>query len=237
MRFIFHYGSPDVNRRRLASPCAFATRGIICNALLARRGRRRDIRKFDKRLVNANPDRYSQKKTAFIFEWGKPTPENLETMSTKTFRRNVVMPFAVVDLNRRASYALILLAAAKIALFALPASAHHSYAPFDSTQEVVLEGTVLRMEWTNPHVWIRLNVTDAGGNTVEWSIEASNPLDLGRKGWTRNTFKPGDKVSITVNPARNKKSYGGFVRATMPDGTQLSEGSVTGEADAKSNND
>ncbi|MEX2124810.1 MAG: DUF6152 family protein [Woeseia sp.] len=130
--------------------------------------------------------------------------------------------------------AALLVTGANLVLFVAPASGHHSFAKFDSTREVVLEGTVREMEWTNPHVWIRLEVPDDEGNVVAWGIEASNPLDLGRKGWTRNTFKSGDKVTITVNPAKNNKPYGGFVKATLPDGSVLSEGSVTGEEDGDS---
>jgi hypothetical protein len=72
-------------------------------------------------------------------------------------------------------------------------------------------------------VWIRLNVADAEGNVVEWGIEASNPLDLGRKGWSRTTFKPDDNVTITIHPAKNGRSFGSFIRAIMPDGSLLGD--------------
>jgi hypothetical protein len=127
----------------------------------------------------------------------------------------------------------LLLAGAQLVFFSAPAAAHHSAAKFDSEREVVLEGTVRRMEWANPHVWIRLAVEDGQGKVVEWGIEASNPLDLGRKGWTKNTFKAGDKVTITINPAKDDRPFGAFVRATLADGSVLSEGSVTGEEDVK----
>lgn len=104
-----------------------------------------------------------------------------------------------------------------------PAAAHHSVSMFDASQEVVLEGTVSRMEWANPHVWIRVNVVGENGELVEWGVEASNPLDLGRKGWTKNTFRKGDKVTIAIHPARNKRPFGSFIRATLPDGTELGE--------------
>lgn len=109
------------------------------------------------------------------------------------------------------------------AMLVSPVRAHHSVSMFDSSREVVLEGTVTKLEWTNPHVWIRLNVADEHGELVEWGVEASNPLDLGRKGWSKTSFKPGDEVKITIHPARNDKSFGAFVRATLPDGTMLGE--------------
>jgi hypothetical protein len=94
---------------------------------------------------------------------------------------------------------------------------------FDAAKEVVLEGTVTTMEWANPHVWIRLNVVDEKGEVLEWGVEASNPLDLGRKGWTKNTFRKGEKVTIVIHPARNKRPFGSFIRATLADGTTLGE--------------
>lgn len=101
------------------------------------------------------------------------------------------------------------------------AGAHHSVSQFDGTQEVDITGTVAKLEWANPHVWIRVNVVDDAGEEVTWGVEASNPLDLGRKGWSKKTFQPGDNVTITIHPARNGKPYGAFVRAEMPDGNVL----------------
>ncbi len=90
---------------------------------------------------------------------------------------------------------------------------------------------MLAMEWTNPHVWIRLEVVDDEGNTVKWGVETSNPLDLGRRGWNRNTFSPGDKVTITVNPARNGSPNGAFVTAILADGSVVSEGALIDAAE------
>lgn len=119
----------------------------------------------------------------------------------------------------------VLVAGAAGFIVSLPgtAPAHHSVAMFDATTEVVLKGTVTTMEWANPHVWIRLNVADEAGNVVEWGVEASNPLDLGRKGWTKNTFKKGDEVTITIHPAKSDRPFGSFIRATLPDGSVLGE--------------
>lgn len=121
---------------------------------------------------------------------------------------------------------VLAVAGATAVLSSEPALAHHSSAKFDGTREVVLEGTVRRMEWTNPHVWIRLEVVDDQGNVVEWGVEGTNPLALGRMGWSRNTFRPGDKVTIVVSPAKDGRPYGGFVRATLADGTLLSDGAL-----------
>ena len=110
---------------------------------------------------------------------------------------------------------------AGLTLGAAPALAHHSFSMFDAQKEVVLKGAVKEFQWSNPHTWIQLNVTDASGKTVEWSIEGGSPNLVGRQGWKRNTFKPGDEVQITVHPLRDGQPGGSFVRAVLPDGRKL----------------
>lgn len=104
---------------------------------------------------------------------------------------------------------------------ALPVLAHHSFSMFDETKEVVLKGAVKEFQWSNPHTWIQLNVTDASGNVVEWSIEGGSPNLVARQGWKRNTFKPGDQVEVTVHPLRDGQPGGSFMRAVLPDGRTL----------------
>ena len=92
---------------------------------------------------------------------------------------------------------------------------------FDDKKEVVLKGAVKEFQWSNPHTWIQLNVTDASGKVVEWSIEGGSPNLVGRQGWKRNTFKAGDQVEITVHPLRDGQPGGSFMRAVLPDGRTL----------------
>jgi hypothetical protein len=103
----------------------------------------------------------------------------------------------------------------------LPVMAHHSFSMFDAQKEVVLKGKIKEFQWSNPHTWIQLNVADAAGNVVEWSIEGGSPNLVGRQGWKRNTFKPGDDVQITVHPLRDGQPGGSFVRAVLADGRTL----------------
>lgn len=105
--------------------------------------------------------------------------------------------------------------------FALQGLAHHSAAIFDLEKEVALEGTVVKFQFTNPHVWIHVNVEDGEGNLVEWRIESVSPNMLKRKGWKRNSFKPGDKVSIKAHPTKDGQPKGAFIRAVLPDGKIL----------------
>jgi hypothetical protein len=102
-----------------------------------------------------------------------------------------------------------------------PALAHHSFSMFDDKKEVVLKGEVKEFQWSNPHTWIQLNVTDGAGKVVEWSIEGGSPNLVGRQGWKRNTFKPGDQVQITVHPMRDGQPGGSFMRAVLADGRKL----------------
>ena len=104
---------------------------------------------------------------------------------------------------------------------ALPASAHHSFAMFDTRQEVTLSGTVREFQWTNPHSWLQLQVPE-GGRTVEYSIELGSPNTMSRKGWRRGTFKPGDKVTVVINPMRDGSPGGSLVSAVDAQGNRLS---------------
>jgi hypothetical protein len=119
-----------------------------------------------------------------------------------------------------------LLAALLLAVgIAVPASAHHSFAMFDRTVQLEVEGVVKDFQFTNPHSWIQLMVTPAGGGAAaEWSIEALSPNVLGRAGWKKNTLKPGDRVKVLVNPLRNGSPGGNLVLVTLPDGTTLGGG-------------
>jgi hypothetical protein len=115
----------------------------------------------------------------------------------------------------------MLFATLLFAVGAQPATAHHSFSMFEAQKEVVLKGTIKEFQWSNPHIWIQLNVTDASGKVLEWSIEGGSPNLVARQGWKRNTFKPGDEVQITVHPLRDGQPGGSFVRAVLPDGRTL----------------
>jgi hypothetical protein len=103
----------------------------------------------------------------------------------------------------------------------LPVAAHHSFSMFDETKEIVLKGVVKEFQWSNPHTWIQLNVTDASGNVVEWSIEGGSPNLLGRQGWKRNSLKAGDQVEVTIHPLRDGQPGGSFMSAVLADGRTL----------------
>ena len=113
-------------------------------------------------------------------------------------------------------------------MFALPAIAHHSFAMFDASKTVTLEGTVNEFHWTNPHSWIFLNVADAEGRLVEWPIELGSPGGLTRQGWVPKTLVPGMNVKIMVRPLKDGKPGGQFLTVWLPDGKQLGDPSTRG---------
>ena len=111
-------------------------------------------------------------------------------------------------------------AAAIVIAFAAPALAHHSGAGVDRTRTVTVAGIVKEFRWTNPHSWIDLEVASDTG-TALWSIEMNPPPFLLRAGWKSSTLKPGDKVSVTLNPIRSGEPGGIFVSVTLADGRVL----------------
>jgi len=87
---------------------------------------------------------------------------------------------------------------------AAPVLAHHSFASeFDATQPITLKGKVTRIAWTNPHVWIYLNVTDETGKLVNWGFEMGAPHQVQGRGWTREMLKPGDELVVVGSRARD----------------------------------
>ncbi len=93
---------------------------------------------------------------------------------------------------------------AAISVFATnPAAAHHSFALFDVTKTVTLEGTVKKFEWTNPHSWITLEVVGPQNSADEWLIELPPAGALAREGWNKNFVKVGERLVVHVNPLKN----------------------------------
>lgn len=117
---------------------------------------------------------------------------------------------------------LVFLAAAALAFIApVPGSAHHSFAAeYDSSTLLTLTGVVTKVEWTNPHIYIYLDVKDAAGKTTSWALEGYPPNTLKRTGFARNLLKEGDTVTITAYKAKDATNTGAGREVTFPDGSK-----------------
>ena len=112
-----------------------------------------------------------------------------------------------------------LLAAALIV--AAQAVAHHSFAMFDRNKEVTIKGTVKAFNYTNPHSWLDIIVTDDKGATKEWSFEMEGPSSLMRSGIKPGSLKPGEKITVKAWPLRDGRPAGAAINITKEDGTVL----------------
>ena len=108
------------------------------------------------------------------------------------------------------------------------AFAHHSFAMFDHVNRVTLSGTVTQFQWTNPHVFIELDVPDAKGDIKHYSIECASPNVLMRVGWKYSDVKQGDKVTLLINPLKNGDAGGMLETATFADGRSMGDGNPPG---------
>ncbi len=110
--------------------------------------------------------------------------------------------------------------AAALLLFVTPCLAHHSFAMFDQTKTVTLQGTVKQLQWTNPHCYLQV-VVGSQNVTAEWSLEMHSPLSMYRFGWKPGSFKPGDKVTVVLNPLKDGTNAGRLLSAIDASGRTL----------------
>ncbi len=114
-------------------------------------------------------------------------------------------------------------------MLSIPALAHHSFAAeFDTDQPVELQGTVLEVEWVNPHAWIHLAVEAVSGSE-QWAAELGSPNLLMRNGWRSDSLKPGDEVVITGHRARDGSLLASARTVRMKDGDRIFNAGSSGE--------
>ena len=118
------------------------------------------------------------------------------------------------------------LSIAIVALLAsgLPVLAHHAFSnEFDESKPITLEGVVTRIDWENPHVHYYVDVTQVDGTVVNWACETGGPNRLARRGWTRDSLKPGDKVTVHGFPAKDASHSADGRKVTLADGRTIGE--------------
>jgi hypothetical protein len=129
-------------------------------------------------------------------------------------------------LMKVAASAAVLLAAA------LPVAAHHSFsAEFDATKQVTLDGTVVQMEWVNPHSWLTIDVPKADGTVERWRIEGGSPSVLLRLGWNRNSLPTGTRIKVVAFQAKDGNLRGSSRDIEFPDGRKMNLGGSSNSKD------
>jgi hypothetical protein len=108
-----------------------------------------------------------------------------------------------------------------IVLVSAPLFAHHGNAAFDVGKTLTLKGTVTEWVWANPHCWLKFDVKDNSGNVVNWVAETSNAADMVERGWSKRILKPGDEITVTLEPVKNGKPVGRVLEVLLPNGHTL----------------
>ncbi|HEX5226697.1 MAG TPA: DUF6152 family protein [Bryobacteraceae bacterium] len=119
-----------------------------------------------------------------------------------------------------------------LALGALPALAHHSFAAeYDDAKPVKFSGTVTKVEWMNPHIWFYVDEKKADGNVTHWAVSGGAPGQLMRRGITKDVIQPGMMIEVQGFRAKDGSDNANGTKVTFPDGRQVF--TASGEADSK----
>jgi hypothetical protein len=122
--------------------------------------------------------------------------------------------------NKREAIFTVVVAVATLAI-SLPVFAHHSSSSYDMDHPLILKGVITNVEWTNPHVFIFLNVKDDAGSIVEWRVEGNSPNMLTRVGWKKEMLINGDSITVNGAPARDGAKVMRLISLTLASGQKL----------------
>jgi hypothetical protein len=121
---------------------------------------------------------------------------------------------------RRKISAVVFTAVLVVAVCA-PLQAHHGFAAYDESKQLVMKATVTEWLWANPHCFLRFDATDDQGQVIHWAAEVSNPIDMTRRGWTKRTLNSGDRVTVTIRPAKNGAPVAQLLKVELANGQTL----------------
>jgi hypothetical protein len=113
--------------------------------------------------------------------------------------------------------------AAAICVMSSAVQAHHSFAMFDNSKKIDVKGTVKELQWTNPHVWLEMVVTE-NGQQKTYDFEGGAVAVLKKFGWTKDTVKAGDTITLTAHPFKDGKAGGSIDFITLADGRKIGGG-------------
>ena len=113
---------------------------------------------------------------------------------------------------------ILVLCAIALAAVSAPATGHHSLAMYDTSTQVTMEGVVEQFEWRNPHSWLHIKVKDEDGTERMWTLESNSTGQLTQIGWSPDVVKPGDAVTVVLNPLRDGTRGGRLEEIQHPDG-------------------
>lgn len=102
-----------------------------------------------------------------------------------------------------------------------PVLAHHGRSNYDVSSTATVKGVVTEFEWINPHALIHLDATDDNGKAEKWIAETNSPNILNRQGWTKNTVKPGDQITLVGHRVKGGANYINFSKIIFADGREL----------------
>lgn len=121
----------------------------------------------------------------------------------------------------KVKYVALSVAVVGLLLLSAPLIAHHGAASFDTTTEITLKGTVAEWTWFNPHCFLKFDVKGADGTVRTWAVESGNPTDMTKRGWARTSFKPGDEVTVTLQPVKTGAPVGRIRSVVLASGQAL----------------
>jgi hypothetical protein len=123
---------------------------------------------------------------------------------------------------RSIAAAAVLAAALSSSVGVAPAIAHHSFGLFDMSKTAQIEGTIVKLEWSNPHCWLFLvSGPSADAEAVNYGFEMTSVGEMIRRGWTKTSVKPGDKVKVTFHPVRDGRPAGYMMSVMTEDGRYI----------------